>query len=109
MKTKIGLPFGLALVMFVGIFTTMLALGVLSPSRAQAVTGDFEVMLSNHIPGHHGDWSFEVVSSAAFMGADDTVTTPVVTDTLAIEFPSGVTFDNSVVEAEANWKLGGSQ
>ena len=91
MKTKIGLPFGLALVVFIGVFTAMLALGVLSPSRAQAVTGDFEVMLSNHIPGHHSDWSFEVVSSAAFVGADATVTPNVTTDVLEITFPTGVT------------------
>ena len=54
MKTKIGLPFGLALVMFLGIFTTMLALGPLSPSRAQAVTGTdgatFEVTPVQHDP-----------------------------------------------------------
>ena len=43
MKTKIGLPFGLALVMFIGIFTTMLALGALSPSKGlEAVGGDFD-------------------------------------------------------------------
>ena len=107
MKTKIGLPFGLALVMFIGIFTTMLALGVLSPSRAQAVTGDFEVMLSNHIPDHHGDWSFEVVSSAAFMGADATATPVVESDSLVITFPADVDLTDSSVTEEANWKLGG--
>ena len=36
MKTKIGLPFGLALVMFLGVFTIMLALGTLNPQSAQA-------------------------------------------------------------------------
>ena len=36
MKTKIGLPFGLALVMFIGVFTTMLALGALNPQPVGA-------------------------------------------------------------------------
>ena len=36
MKTKIGLFSGLALVMFIGVFTTMLALGSLTPQRAEA-------------------------------------------------------------------------
>ena len=46
MKTKIGLPFGLALVVFIGIFTTMLALGVLSPERADAAAMAGSVKLS---------------------------------------------------------------
>ena len=40
MKTKIGLPFGLALVVFLGVFTTMLALGLLSPERARCRGSD---------------------------------------------------------------------
>ncbi len=35
MKTKIGIPVGLAAVMFIGVFTMMLALGVISPSGVQ--------------------------------------------------------------------------
>ena len=38
MKTKIGIPIGLALVMFVGVFTAMLAFGTLSPQPTQAQT-----------------------------------------------------------------------
>ena len=40
MRTKIGLPFGLALVMFLGVFTTMLALGALNPRQAEAVVAE---------------------------------------------------------------------
>ena len=35
MKTKIGIPIGLALVMFLGVFTAMLAFGVISPTGVQ--------------------------------------------------------------------------
>ena len=45
MKTKIGLPFGLALVMFIGVFTAMLALGVLTPDRVDAAVDGATVML----------------------------------------------------------------
>ena len=38
MKTKIGIPIGLALVMFLGVFTAMLAFGTLSPQPAEAQT-----------------------------------------------------------------------
>ena len=37
MKTKIGIPIGLALVMFLGVFTAMLAFGTLSPQPAEAL------------------------------------------------------------------------
>ncbi len=46
MKTKIGLPFGLALVVFIGVFTTMLALGVLTPERADAAAAADSVKLT---------------------------------------------------------------
>ena len=39
MKTKIGIPIGLALVMFLGVFTAMLAFGTLSPQPAEAQNG----------------------------------------------------------------------
>ena len=39
MKTKIGIPIGLALVMFLGVFTAMLAFGALSPQPAEAQAG----------------------------------------------------------------------
>ena len=38
MKTKIGIPIGLALVMFLGVFGAMLAFGTLSPQPTQAQT-----------------------------------------------------------------------
>ncbi len=109
MKTKIGLPLGLALVMFIGVFTAMLALGALSPSKAQAVTGGFDVTLSNTIPGHFSDWSFSVKSSAAFEGADTTGNNTVETDTLTITFPEEVDTSGDGVNATSNWMLGGKQ
>ena len=108
MKTKIGLPFGLALVMFLGIFTTMLALGALSPSKAQAVTGGFDVTLSNTIPGHFSDWSFSVKSANDFMGVDPTASPAVDTaTTLTITFPDDVSLSGTGVISPGNWMLGG--
>jgi hypothetical protein len=104
MKTKIGLPFGLALVMFIGIFTTMLALGALSPSKAQAVGGDFDVTLSNYIPGHYSDWSFTVTTALGFSGEDTDEVDP---DTITITFPPNFDVDEDGVAVEANWMLGG--
>ena len=59
MKTKIGLPLGLALVMFIGVFTAMLALGVMAPQPASAaITAGFEVDLTNDEPGEETGLSF---------------------------------------------------
>ena len=79
MKTKIGLPFGLALVMFIGVFTAMLALGTLTPSRAQAFTDGFTVTASNLVQGGEGNWTFNLVTGDA-LDEDDTVT---------LTFPTG--------------------
>ena len=73
MKTKIGLPFGLALVVFIGIFTTMLALGALTPSRAQAFNDGFTVTATNLVIDGEGSWTFNLVTGAA-LDEDDTVT-----------------------------------
>ena len=51
MKTKIGLPFGLALVVFIGVFTAMLALGLLSPERADALAETVKLTLSESVAG----------------------------------------------------------
>ena len=59
MKTKIGLPLGLALVMFIGIFTAMLALGVMAPQPASAaITAEFVVTLTNDEPEEETGLSF---------------------------------------------------
>ena len=91
MKTKIGLPFGLALVMFLGVFTAMLALGTLTPSRAQAFNEGFTVTATNLVAGGDGEWTFTLVTGEA-LDAEDTVT---------LTFPAG--FDVSGVTTAADW------
>ena len=55
MKTKIGIPIGLALVMFLGVFTAMLAFGTLSPqpTQAQTTTPSADQV---HLPNVGGTW-----------------------------------------------------
>ena len=43
MKTKIGMSLGLALTLVVGVFATMLALGLFTPAPAQAAISDVTV------------------------------------------------------------------
>ena len=117
MKTKIGIPFGLALVMFIGVFTTMLALGVMAPSGAMAQEEDagvFEVTLSNYNPEGPGTWSFTVESDVA-------VTPQILADAdaqPAVDAAEGtsvvIDFDNdandptiTAADDNENWKLGG--
>ena len=59
MKTKIGIPFGLALVMFIGVFTTMLALGALNPRPAEAaiIASGLMVERSNNTVNAYADWT----------------------------------------------------
>ena len=106
MKTKIGLPFGLALVVFIGIFTIMLALGALNPQRAEAVD-DFSVSLSNAIPGHNSDWSFSVQAEDGFSAATGvTGAANEVASTIGITF-TDFTTSGTAAETAGNWKLGG--
>ena len=44
MKTKIGMSFGLAMMLAVGVFATMLALGMFTPSQVQADHDDVETV-----------------------------------------------------------------
>ena len=97
MKTKIGLPLGLALVMFIGIFTTMLALGVMSPSKAQAVTPGFPVDLSDASVGAQSNWTFSPSSALDFEAGD----------TMTIEFLAGFNVGGTGVTAGANWTVAG--
>ena len=97
MKTKIGLPLGLALVMFIGIFTTMLALGALNPQPAEAaITADFAVTLSDSEAEAQSDWSFSIVSTVDFAASN----------TMTVEFPAGFDITGSGVTTAANWSLG---
>ena len=75
MKTKIGIPFGLALVMFIGVFTAMLALGVLAPSRAQAFEDDFTVMATDRTTGGTAEWTFTLMTEGVYTSADVTTLT----------------------------------
>ena len=108
MKTKIGLPFGLALVVFLGVFTAMLALGVLSPQRAEAVTGDFMVTLSNPNPGEETGLSFTFTTTDG-LSADDTITITFPDedlDTAVVE--EFVLTGNAIVDGD-NWMVNGRQ
>ena len=49
MKTKTGMSIGLALTLMVGVFATMLALGLFTPYRCQS-SGRLPVLRSSHSP-----------------------------------------------------------
>ena len=51
MKTKIGIPIGLALVMFLGVFAAMLAFGTLSPQPVEAQTAMRSISPTSVAPG----------------------------------------------------------
>ena len=112
MKTKIGIPFGLALVMFIGVFTTMLALGVMAPSGVQGAEHEFDVAISNTIPGHYSDWSFTVDADTGFSGGNVGATPVTLADTIGITFPTDFTLGGATgtpdtgTHAAANWQLG---
>ena len=75
MKTKIGIPFGLALVMFIGVFTTMLALGALNPQRAEAAPASVSsVVRSNNTAGAVADWTITVTNNGVAIEDGDTFT-----------------------------------
>jgi hypothetical protein len=105
MKTKIGLPFGLALVMFIGIFTTMLALGALNPQPAEAQFADLdstmdgiqalEVTVSNNASQAIGTWTFKAKT------ASDNTLAEADNENITIAFPS-----DFAVPSEADVNLG---
>ena len=65
MKTKIGLPFGLALVMFLGVFTTMLALGAFNPQPAGAdVAMAPMVTATEHAAYGFADWTITLTNDS---------------------------------------------
>jgi hypothetical protein len=102
MKTKIGLPFGLALVVFIGVFTTMLALGALNPQPAEAQFADLdggqtlEVTVSNNASQAIAMWTFMAkTDDANTLDADDDIT---------IQFPSEFTTSDA---DEMTWSISG--
>ena len=103
MKTKIGLPFGLALVVFIGIFTTMLALGALNPQPAEAAFAapDLKIDTSDDATYARADWTFTVKNDADAIdtnGGND--------NDVVIVFPDGfVLTDADAIENEDNWSV----
>ena len=103
MKTKIGLPLGLALVMFIGVFTAMLALGVMAPAGVQgsshlpSVTASSEEFGADNVEYEIKFATDAILTSASsivltFSGAFDVsgvVTTPLATDVAVTAMPSG--------------------
>ncbi len=109
MKTKIGLPFGLALVVFIGVFTTMLALGTINPQPAEAQTAavisgtDLEVVRSNDTVSAIADWTITATNGTAAIADGDTI---------AIEFTDhslgpdcDATQNLHAVCAEGQWQI----
>ena len=114
MKTKIGIPLGLALVMFIGVFTAMLALGVMAPSDAMAQAedeGDFAVTLSNFNPYQGTGISFKVESNAAvspqMVDDPDTTELETVDDGTMVTITFLNDFSASAAGDADDWKLGG--
>ena len=98
MKTKIGLPFGLALVMFLGVFTTMLAFGVLSPDRADAAAENATVTLEvdyDAIGGTPGEVMISFTNDTSAINADGT---------LVLAF-QGATIDENEGAEDDNWSV----
>ena len=80
MKTKIGIPIGLALVMFLGVFTAMLAFGTLSPQPTQAQTAPSATRSFNPDPVMPGEQlmvtiNFAGVPSGAIGAVTETLPT----------------------------------
>ena len=100
MKTKIGLPFGLALVVFIGIFTTMLALGALNPQPVGAdVTTEPTVTVTEDAAYGYADWTITLTNGSPQIDAESSVT---------IEFGNadvGADEDTNPVRNADNWKI----
>ena len=105
MKTKIGLPLGLALVMFIGIFTTMLALGALNPQPVAAITTVTVTLASTDGGTYTGNVDIDATTAVTFSELDSNS----VSNTLTISLP--LIFDVSkedAIEDESKWTLGGT-
>ena len=95
MKTKIGLPLGLALVMFIAVFTTMLALGALNPRPVGAAVTSLTVERSNDDVGFLADWTFTATN-------DGTALTGVTEISIDL---GNIDADNATVETAAQWSV----
>ena len=109
MKTKIGLPFGLALVVFIGVFTTMLALGALNPQRADAQTptplsstaADFDVVLSHTEVGAYADWTITGKTGAVLIPVGNAMAFTVT----GFNLDTCTATENTVPCDEGNWEI----
>ena len=104
MKTKVGLPFGLTLALFIGVFSVMLTLGVLSPERADAaVTGTPTLELSTMVAGAYPDVTVTFENDGAITDGAN----------IDLDFSDALvigTAQDSVghVLAESNWSIYGT-
>ena len=90
MKTKIGIPIGLALVMFLGVFAAMLAFGTISPEPAHAQSADR--MFSSAGPGE------EMTVTVNVSGLHNPGNLPLYIGGLRETLPSGFTYVGGSVQ-----------
>ena len=104
MKTKVGLPFGLALALFIGVFTAMLALGVMTPDRADATAaaGSVKLTLSEATIGSTPQMvTIEFTNNATEITGTGVGNADI---TIALAGFSGDFTDATIVE-DSNWKV----
>ena len=105
MKTKFGLPLGLALVMFIGVFTTMLALGALNPQPAEAAIGiaanSVMVARSTDADGAYADWTFSAQKGTNDSPVNDDITIAFTGYGIGEDCAADV--DTTAVCTETNW------
>jgi hypothetical protein len=109
MKTKIGLPLGLALVMFIGVFTTMLALGALNPRPAEAQAtittsaADLMVVRSNDTVDAIADWTITAMNDTIAILVEGTIVLDLTDHTLGATCDA--TQDAHAVCNESQWEI----
>ena len=105
MKTKIGIPFGLALVMFIGVFTTMLALGALNPRPAEAaiIASGLMVERSNNTVNAYADWTITATNDGTAIPVDGTIAIDFTDQQLGDACDAGD--DTTQVCVEGNWEI----
>ena len=106
MKTKIGLPLGLALVMFIGVFTTMLALGVLAPQPASAAIDSSKgitVDSSLSAAGAYADWTFGFQNDSTAIAATADIVISITNTASGADCANDA--DDTNVCIEANWSV----
>ena len=104
MKTKIGLPLGLALVMFIGVFTTMLALGALNPQPVGAAPDSVSsVERSDNTVNAIADWTITVENDDDAIADGGTI--EIVFTDHNVGNDCAVNEDDTAVCREDNWEV----